>query len=132
MRDSRFPVTVTDGIPVVTAPEEIDVTNAEGLRAALLIAGNSGHLSLVVDMTRTNFCDSAGLHTLVAAQKRARDHEGEVLLALSGTAVPRLLALTGLDSQLPSFPTLEQALAAAATGNRNGHGSPDAAGTGLP
>ena len=34
----RFPVAVTGGVPVVAAPEEIDITNADALRAALLEA----------------------------------------------------------------------------------------------
>ena len=36
MPDARFPVEVVRGVPVVAAPEEIDITNAEALRAALL------------------------------------------------------------------------------------------------
>ena len=46
-----FPVEVVEGVPVVTAPEEIDITNAAGLRAAVseavgsgLCPGHSGHV----------------------------------------------------------------------------------------
>jgi anti-sigma B factor antagonist len=56
------------GVPVVATPEEIDITNAEALRSALLTAAANGHSVVVVDMTRTRFCDSSGLHTLLAAQ----------------------------------------------------------------
>jgi hypothetical protein len=42
MPDVRFPVAVAEGVPVVAAPEEIDVTNAEGLRAALQEAPQAG------------------------------------------------------------------------------------------
>jgi hypothetical protein len=42
-------------------PEEVDITNAGALRAALLRAGAQGRKTYVVDMTRTRFCDSAGL-----------------------------------------------------------------------
>ncbi|HEX5300668.1 MAG TPA: hypothetical protein VFW50_27120, partial [Streptosporangiaceae bacterium] len=45
----RFPVEVTGGVPVVAAPEEIDITSAEGLRAALLEAAARGHGMFVVD-----------------------------------------------------------------------------------
>ncbi len=34
MREDSFPVELVRGVPVVTAPEEIDITNAAGLRAA--------------------------------------------------------------------------------------------------
>jgi hypothetical protein len=52
MPDNSFPVEVL-GVPVVAAPEEIDITNAEALRSALLTAAAGGHGALVVDMTRT-------------------------------------------------------------------------------
>ncbi len=38
MRDGRCPFEVVNGVPVVTAPEEIDITNAPELRSALLEA----------------------------------------------------------------------------------------------
>ena len=71
MPDGSFPVEIVKGMPVVAAPEEIDITNAGAPRAALLNAAANGHDRLVVDMTRTQFCDSSGLHTLIAAHKRA-------------------------------------------------------------
>jgi anti-anti-sigma factor len=67
MTEPGFPVQVIRGVPVVIAPQEIDITNADRLRAALLQAAARPGAALVVDMTRTRFCDSAGLH----AQKPA-------------------------------------------------------------
>ena len=67
MPEASFPVEAVSGVPVVTAPGEIDITNAARLRAALLEAAGYGSRTLVVDMTRTRFCDSAGLHVLVSA-----------------------------------------------------------------
>src|SRR5262245_12296366 len=66
MPDDQFPVAVVGSVPVVAAPEEIDITNAEALRSALLKEASNGHGTLVVDMTRTRFCDSSGLHALLA------------------------------------------------------------------
>jgi anti-sigma B factor antagonist len=111
MRDVCFPVELVRGTPVVGAPEEIDITNAEGLRAALGQAAGTEHRTLVVDLTRTRFCDSAAIHALVDAYKRARAEGGQVLLAVSGTAVPRIFEVTGLDRLLPRFPSVAEALA---------------------
>ena len=36
MLDDRFPIELVEGVPVVATPEEIDITNAEALRSALL------------------------------------------------------------------------------------------------
>ena len=107
----RFPVEVTGGVPVVTAPEEIDITNAGRLRAALLEAAARGHGTFVVDMSRTRFCDSAGLQALVAAHRRARAEDGEVLLVIPDVAVLRVFALTGMDRVIPNFASVAEALA---------------------
>ena len=110
MHEARFPVEVVDGVAVVTAPEEIDVTNAAELREALLRAAADGHGTFVVDMSRTAFCDSAGLHALVAAHRRAQAEGDEVRLVTCGAAVLRILAITGIDCVIPNFTTLDEAL----------------------
>jgi anti-anti-sigma factor len=113
MPEASFPVEVISGVPVVTAPEEIDITNAAGLRAALLEAAAHRSGTLVVDMAQTQFCDSAGLNVLVRAHKRAEADGGELLLVICTAAVLRIFAVTGIDQLIPSFPNLEQALAPA-------------------
>ncbi|MFY9864104.1 MAG: hypothetical protein WAK58_09820 [Trebonia sp.] len=55
MPDTGFSVEVVRGVPVVAVPEEVDINNAAGLRAALLQAATHAHGTLVVDMTRTQF-----------------------------------------------------------------------------
>jgi anti-sigma B factor antagonist len=113
MPEDKFPVEVVRGVPVVAAPEEIDITNAEALRSALLQAAADGHGTLVVDMTRTRFCDSSGLHVLIAAHRRAGAEGREMLLVIPSTAVLRVFALTGMDTVIPNFTSLAEALAQA-------------------
>ena len=110
MPEISFPIEVIEGVPVVTAPEEIDITNAAGLRAALLEAAGPRHAMVVVDMSRTRFCDSAGLNALVTAGRRARADGGEVRLVVVGEAVARVVALTGVDRVIPIYASLEDAL----------------------
>ena len=111
MPDGSFPVEVVEGVPVVAAPEEIDITNAEALRSALLKAAANGNGTLVVDMSQTQFCDSSGLHALVAAHRRAEAEGREMLLVIPSPAVLRVFVLTGLDKVIPSFTSLAGALA---------------------
>jgi hypothetical protein len=67
---------------------------------------------VVVDLSGTQFCDSAGLTVLVRAHKQSLAAGGElrVVLPASGT-VPRIFTVTGLDQLIPHFTGLEQALA---------------------
>jgi anti-sigma B factor antagonist len=127
MHDDRYPFEVASGVPVVTAPEEIDITNAPALQSALLEAGAHGYGTLVVDMTGTQFCDSSGLHTLLAAHKHAQAEGGELLLVISATRVLRIFQLTGIDRIIPNFTSLDQALAqtpANGSGPRRADGAP--------
>ena len=118
MPDVRYPDTVINGVPVVATPAEIDITNADGLRAALINAAAAGPGAFVVDMTRTRFCDSSGMYTLFDAHKSARADGREVLLAIPAATVLRVFAITGMDLVIPIFASLDEALAeAAATAN---------------
>jgi anti-sigma B factor antagonist len=101
------------GVPVVTTPEAIDITNAPGLRAALLDAAAHGRGTVVVDMSRTQFCDSAGLHALIRAHKRAQAEGDDVLVVISATTVLRVFAISDLDRIIPNFSSLEEAVALA-------------------
>jgi anti-sigma B factor antagonist len=120
MQDGGFPVKLVSGVLVVAAPEEIDITNAPGLRSALLEAAAAGHGNLIADMTRTRFCDSSGLHALLAAHKHAQAEGGELLLVTS-TAVLRIFTITSVDRMIPYFTSLDEALAHAAPNGSNGH-----------
>ena len=116
MQDGSFPVELVNGVPVVTVPEEIDITNAPELRSALVQAAAAGSGTIVADLTRTRFCDSSGLHTLLAAHKRAQADDGELLLVLPRAPVLRVFALTGIDHMIPNFTSLDEALARTPSG----------------
>jgi anti-sigma B factor antagonist len=117
MPGDRFPVELVEGVPVVATPGEIDITNAEALRSALVKAAANGHGTLVVDMSQTRFCDCSGLNTLLAAHKRAEAQGHQVLLVIPSTTVLRVFAITGVDRMIPNFTSLPEALAQ--TGRRD-------------
>ena len=131
MPEGRFPVELAGGVPVVAAPEQIDITNAPDLGAALQAAAAGRPGTLVADLTRTRFCDSSGLHTLLAAHKRAQAVGGELRLVIPDVAVLRVFAITGIDQMIPSFTSLDRALAHTAPG-RPGRRRPDDGPEGSP
>ena len=129
MGNVGFPVEMIEDVPVVTAPEEIDITNAGQLRAALRQAAlRQAGGSLVVDMTRTRFCDSAAIQALVGAHKRAQAEGGELLLVIPAAPVLRIFAITGIDRMIPNFTSVDQALtqpsANGSSGRRRADGAP--------
>ncbi len=102
MPDHRYPLMI-NGVPVVEAPEEIDIC-----------AASRGHATIVVDMTRTRFCDSSGFSVLVAAHQRALAEGGGLRLVIpDGSRVLRIFTVIGLGRFIPRFASLDQALPAA-------------------
>jgi anti-sigma B factor antagonist len=107
-----FAVRSLDGFAVVTTPEEIDVANAARFRAALLTASGYGLSSIIVDMTRTEFCDSTGLNVLIRGLRHSGQTVGEVRLAVGGTALQRILGITGVGTMFAIYHSLDAALRA--------------------
>ena len=111
MAEVRYPIEMVNGVPVVAAPAEIDISNAGWLDAVLREAAARGHARFVVDMTGTTFCASSGVGVLVQAHKRAVADGGELRLVIpASAAVLRVLAITGIDQVIPNFPSLYEAV----------------------
>jgi anti-sigma B factor antagonist len=111
MMETSCPIKLVQGVPVIAASAEIDVCNGGILRAAILHTAAFGYATMVVDMSRTEFCDSAGLGVLVRAHKRALAEGGDLRLVVTTPAVLRILTLTGLDQALRLFTTVADAVA---------------------
>ncbi len=110
MPDGGYPVQMITGVPVVAAPAEIDITTADQLRLVMLEAAAHGHTTVVVDMSGTQFRDSAGLSVLVRAHKRALEEGGELRLVIPpGGVVFRIFTLTSLYRFIPRFGSLQEA-----------------------
>jgi len=70
-----------------------------------------GHATVVVDMSRTRFCDSSGIHVLLGAHERAVAAGGELRLVLPEDGpIPRIVIMMCLDQLIPSFASLAEAL----------------------
>jgi anti-sigma B factor antagonist len=110
--DVAFPVTQRDDLVIVTTPDEIDIGNAWQLREALLSAAVADPPAVIVDMSGTEFCDSTGLNVLVRALKRATEEGSELRLVVRGTALVRILTVSGVGSMFRVYDSLGQALEA--------------------
>ncbi len=107
----RFPVLWSGRTAVVHMPAEIDLTVADELREALLALLNQGALGLIVDMTGTTFCDSAGITALVRASRRAAANGATMRLAVTASTVLRVFTLVGIDRLIDIHPSVSAARA---------------------
>ena len=117
-------------MPVVTPPLEIDVANANELRAAILTAIGHGTPAVVIDMTQTAFCDSTGLNVLVRAHKRLSAEGRQLRLVIREPTLLRIFAITGMDRMFHLSETLGDAVSAPE--QAAGSAQPSAAGDQAP
>jgi anti-sigma B factor antagonist len=88
---------------------EIDISTVAQLRERLFeLAGNGG--TLIVDLNRVTFIDSAGLAALVGAARRAAAHGGSLHAVCSRPQTRKLLWMTGVDRRIPLAATVDGAL----------------------
>ena len=112
MPGERIAVLWSGDTAVARMPEEIDVTVADEVRETLLEVLNQGASALILDMTRTMFCDSAGVSALVRAHRRATACHADLRLATQSPAVLRVFTLVGLTQVIEVCPDVPAALAA--------------------
>ena len=120
MSQERYPVLWIGQVAVVTLPPEIDVTNADMVREELASVLNQGAALLIADLSKTSFCDSAGVSALVRTFRRAATSESSMRLVVSTPAVERVLSITGVDRLLETFPSVAASLAG--PGGQGGQG----------
>jgi anti-sigma B factor antagonist len=97
------------GAVIAAVTGEIDISTVAQLRERLFeLADNGG--TLIVDLNRVTFIDSAGLGALVGAARRAAAHGGS-LHAICAQPQPRkLLWMTGVDRRIPLAATVDDVL----------------------
>jgi anti-anti-sigma factor len=100
-----------DGATVVRLAGELDLYNADQVRAALLEACAEEPDRLVVDLAEVQFIDSTALGVLIEARSKLANRRG-FMLAGTRLATRRALEVSGLDRHFALHETAEAALAA--------------------
>ena len=96
---------------IVRLAGEVDLYNAEVVRAALLDSAAEEPDRLVVDLSDLEFIDSTGLGVFIEARTRLPDRRA-FLLAAPAFETRRALQVSGLDRHLPVHETVDDALGA--------------------
>ena len=85
---------------MVTLPTEIDAVNAGQISVALESAARHDAAVLIIDMSQTTFCDSAGVNAIIVAHHQA---------AAAGTQLrlvaPGVMASSPSSASTSSYPS---------------------------
>jgi anti-sigma B factor antagonist len=95
---------------VVQLPAEI-VANTGLVEAVLTSALASRPQVLIADGTKTAFCDSAGIATLIHAHRQAAATGAQLRVVITSTPVRRILEITGADQLLLVYSSMPGAQA---------------------
>jgi anti-anti-sigma factor len=95
-------------LQVVTSQGDLDV-NAAPQMSALLMPLMQPSSRTVIEMSGTPFMDSSGLAAIIEAAARARDVDGYLCLAAPSDRVKKVLQITGVDTLIDVFDSLESA-----------------------
>ncbi len=96
---------------LVALTGELDAHTAVGLRSLLAEQLLAGPGNLVLDLSGLTFLDSAGVASLIAADKGTRRAGMRLVLAAPHPKVRKVLGITGIDAVLDTVDSVEQALA---------------------
>jgi anti-sigma B factor antagonist len=94
---------------IATLPAEVDIANVGQVLADLLAAIDRGCPVIIADMSRTTFCDRAGVGALLAAASQAARAGAELRIVARARPVLRTFELTGLQLTLKIYPTCADA-----------------------
>ena len=112
MKSGHLPVNWHGQLAVITMPEEIDMSNGAEVQEGLLAALGQQPAVLVVDMTGTTFCDSAGVRAIMLSHRQASSQGSELRLVVSSPGVHRVFSIIGAGELVQIHPDLASALAA--------------------
>ncbi|MDT5147603.1 MAG: hypothetical protein QOC58_2248 [Mycobacterium sp.] len=98
-----------DQAVVLTVSGEVDMLSAPQLTEAIQTALAARPAALIVDLSKVDFLASAGMTVLVTAQAEVVPPTRFGVVA-HGAATSRPIKLMGIDSVLPLYSTLDDAL----------------------
>lgn len=102
--------TTTEGVGIISARGEVDLSTADTLRAEIDDVFAAGRRRVIVDLTDVEFIDSAGLGVLAGSHKKAEDAGIGFAVVTARQAILRPLEITKLVNVLTVVPTLDAAL----------------------
>lgn len=107
-----FSVTHENGTAIVQVNvERLNASNASGLKAELVLLNKNSVNNIVIDMSKTKYCDSSGLSAILVANRLCKDTNGKFVLSGLQENVMKLIQIAQLDKVLNLAASKDEALA---------------------
>ncbi len=90
--------------------DKLDYSNSAELKSELLLLNKNGVNSIVLDLSKTKYCDSSGLSAVLIGNRLCKDSGGTFVLSGLQPSVLKLIQISQLDKVLNVSNNLEDAL----------------------
>lgn len=95
---------------VTCGVEKLDTTNAPDLKSEFVLINKGGENCIIIDMSKTRYCDSSGLSALLVANRLCKNSNGSFVIAGVQPAVMKLIEISQLHNVLNITPTANEAV----------------------
>jgi len=94
---------------IASQVEKLDATNAPELKSELLVLNKNGVNTIVLDLSKTRYCDSSGLSSILTANRLCKDTNGQFILTGLQENVLKMISIAQLDKVLTITDSLAEA-----------------------
>ena len=116
---ARLTLETRDGIQIAHISGEVDIANASTLESEIADTVSNTALGLVVNLTDTDYFDSAGIRMLFELRKRLTGRRQSLRVVVPrGSVIITALLVTEVDQIIPIDETVDESLGAIANGGR--------------
>jgi anti-sigma B factor antagonist len=99
-----------EGITILATDERLDNFDGPKLEEAVKELAQESGLRLVLDIAKTGFIDSTGLHTLLSLRKIMTMNQGDIKIARPTPQAFKVFQLTKLDRVFEIHDSVESAV----------------------
>ena len=108
--EKKYEVSTNDDYTLIKVlSQKLDTNIAPAFKSELVMIAGNGEKNMIMDLSKTDYCDSSGLSSILVANRLCRNAKGKFVLTGLQNAVERLISISQLDSVLTITDTIEQA-----------------------
>ena len=97
----EFKIEKLSGFTLVQAlKDKLDTHIAPSLKSELVLLSGNGEWNILLDLSKSSYCDSSGLSAILVANRLCKNSDGVFVLSGLMPAVERLITVSQLDSVL--------------------------------
>jgi len=90
--------------------EKLDSNVAPILKSELVVLNSEGVKNIIMDLSKTRYCDSSGLSSILVANRLCKNSNGTFVLTGLQETVMKLISISQLDTILNIKPSVDQAV----------------------